>query len=395
MIALATSLPDRAGPLDSSTFRIEEASVRVLKAQPLAVPFQDGSMGPFFSAGLATVTLRDEEGNEGEAPVVDLATLENLLLPILLGRNAPTKYQQLYHALYWSIRNSGFRGPAAGAVGAVDLALHDLAARRSGKPLHRFLGATRDWARVYASGGSTHLTLPDLVQEMASYAEAGYSTVKMKVGRNFGREPDEDLRRIRGVRAMLGDKIGLAVDANQVWTSEAARNFARAAADLGIAWFEEPVFADDLAAINAVCADSPVPIAMGESEHCERLFPYLVEVGVAHIQTVYHRLPGVRAFQRIQALPSACFSSGGFSHYAAQLVATGEEDGMTEFLLATNVPLEARLSHYPRVRNGRFELPEIAGIGMRVDWPRAMREGQCSRMQRWTRADFSTAQVQL
>jgi L-alanine-DL-glutamate epimerase-like enolase superfamily enzyme len=100
-------------------------------------------MGPFTSAGLATILLADEDGQEGEAPITDLHSLENVLLPALLkGQRRP--YLEIFESLYWRIRNAGNRGPVAGALGALDLALHDLASRRVGLPLHRFLGARTD-----------------------------------------------------------------------------------------------------------------------------------------------------------------------------------------------------------------------------------------------------------
>src|ERR1041385_8726486 len=110
--------------LQNEPFHIIEARYRALKPYRLQRPFQDSTMGPFETFGISAIHLRDADGNEGEAPTTNqLAMLEAMLLPRLL-REAPTAYFELYHDMYWAIRNAGFRGPAASTLGGVDLALH-------------------------------------------------------------------------------------------------------------------------------------------------------------------------------------------------------------------------------------------------------------------------------
>src|SRR5262249_39258048 len=133
------------------------------------------------------------------------------------------------------------------------------ASRRAGKPLHRFLDATRDWAAVYASGGGTNLTERELIDEMTGFVEQGFTTLKMKVGKNFGRLMDEDVARVKAVRKAVGADARLAVDANQTWSSDEALDFAKRIAGEKIAWFEEPVHSADLLEIRKVCKSSPIP----------------------------------------------------------------------------------------------------------------------------------------
>ena len=118
--------------IDSEIFNICSAQIRVLKPVPAVIPFQDSTMGPFNTFGLSVITLEDEDGNVGEAPVYGsyVNILEKCLFPILFySRDIP--YKELYPRLYWSIRNEGFRGQASAVLGQVDMALYDLAARRS------------------------------------------------------------------------------------------------------------------------------------------------------------------------------------------------------------------------------------------------------------------------
>ena len=114
--------------IGNELFSISKVEIRVLESARAAIPFQDATMGPFEMINLSLITLTDNEGNVGEAPVLRTYSniLENCILPILLHSRNIT-YKELYPQLYWSIRNEGFRGQAAAILGQLDMALYDLA----------------------------------------------------------------------------------------------------------------------------------------------------------------------------------------------------------------------------------------------------------------------------
>lgn len=382
--------------LQSEKFHILEARFRAMKPFPLPRPFQDSTMGPFETFGISTVWLRDADGFEGEAPFFDAAVLESILLPRLL-RDAPTPYPDLYFDLYWAIRNAGFRGPAASALGSVDLALHDLAARRAGKPLHRFLDATRDWAVVYASGGGTNLSERALIDEMTGFVTRGFTTLKMKVGKNFGRLMDEDVARVKAVRKALGADVRLAVDANQIWSSDEASEFAKRIAEEKIAWFEEPVHSADLLEIRRVCRSSPIPVAFGEAEISGKVFPVLAAAGVGHLQPSVF-LAGVDEWlltRNVALRENLALSSGGYSQLTCQFVATAPEKAETELLVPIVGALDPFLEHKPELKAGRYHLTNDHGFSMRVAWERLAKEGRIATDKRWTRADVATAKPRV
>ena len=114
----------------------------------------------------------------------------------------------------------GGHGERSVAVGVVDMALHDLAAKVAGVPLYRWIsdhygdGGPDDSVFVYAAGGyyAPGKTDRDLQDEMQGFLDAGYEVVKMKIG---GADLAEDLRRIEAVIEVLdGDGSRLAVDVN-------------------------------------------------------------------------------------------------------------------------------------------------------------------------------------
>src|SRR5688500_393529 len=173
------------------------------------------------------------------------------------------------------------------------MAMRDILAQRANLAWHRFMGAQRDKVPVYASGGGTNLPLDELLAEMRDFVACGFRTVKMNGGADFGTRMEEDVRRVRAVRAAIGANIGLAVDANQTWDAAQALDFARRIAELDIAWFEEPVHSADRAALRELCAaPCPIPVAMGESESHWLGFRDLAECGAPHLQCGPGGLPG-------------------------------------------------------------------------------------------------------
>ena len=84
----------------------------------------------------------------------------------------------------------GGHGERSVAVGVIDMALFDLAAKVAGQPLYRFLsdkygdGQPDDSVFVYAAGGyyAPDKGLPELQDEMRRFLDLGYRVVKMKIG---------------------------------------------------------------------------------------------------------------------------------------------------------------------------------------------------------------------
>jgi L-alanine-DL-glutamate epimerase-like enolase superfamily enzyme len=140
----------------------------------------------------------------------------------------------------------GGHGERSVAVGAVDMALFDLAAKIAGQPLYRFLSERYGDGRpdksvfVYAAGGyyAPGKGLRELQDEMKGFLDLGYRVVKMKIG---GAELAEDLRRIEAVLDVLGgDGSRLAVDVNGRFDLETALEYGRAIEPYGLFWYEEP-----------------------------------------------------------------------------------------------------------------------------------------------------------
>ena len=175
-----------------------------------------------------------------------LATVEELGDPHAIGA--------VHEAMARTVR----RNPAAKA--AVDVALHDLAAKRTGLPLYRHLGLG---AGRVTSSYTVSLADPEAMAERARAAtDAGYGTLKVKLGAPDGADRD----RFDAVRAAAPGAT-IRVDANEAWTPKEAIRNARWLADGDAEFLEQPVPAEDPAGLRQVYERAPLPVAVDES--CE------------------------------------------------------------------------------------------------------------------------------
>ena len=358
--------------IDDEVFNITRARIRILEPTKAITPFEDASMGPFHSFGIAILTLEDEEGFTGEAPVFHSYNniFENCLLPILFHSNNAS-YQTMYHRMYWSIRNEGFRGPASALLGQIDVVLHDLAARRKGVPLHQYLNSTRNQVKVYGSGGGINYTLKELEAEVTFFLNAGADCYKMKVGKDFGTKIKEDADRVKFVRSLLGKNVRLAVDANQIWNCEQALQFIDLTGNVDIAWFEEPVHSAALDQIEQLCKSTALKISYGESERSALVFPALVNAGVRHLQPIPTQISGVNEWMRVRDLAAKEeieFSSGGYPFFTAPFIASAAENCQVEFLYSLHAGLKDYFYVRPEWKQGMLHLPAIKGVPVRIDW---------------------------
>src|SRR5215217_298667 len=104
--------------------------------------------------------------------------------------------------------------------------------------------------------------------------DAGYHHVKLKVGANL----DDDIRRLRIAREVIGYGANLMIDANQVWDVPEAITWVRALAEFKPLWIEEPTSPDDILGHAAIRkAVAPIGVATGEHGMNRVLFKQMFE----------------------------------------------------------------------------------------------------------------------
>ena len=154
---------------------------------------------------------------------------------------------------------------APAACAALDIALHDLAARVAGVPLWALLGGRAREAATISRVVS--MKSPEAMAEDARrHVAAGFATVKLKVG-----QADDvalDVARVAAVRAAVGPGVAIKIDANQGWrTPGTAIRAIRQLVPLDPVYVEQPTDQRDLAGLAEVRRACGVPIMADEAIH--------------------------------------------------------------------------------------------------------------------------------
>lgn len=157
----------------------------------------------------------------------------------------------------WKAKVANIAHPRA--RNALDCALWDLDAKRSGVPVWQAAGLARPEPIVTAYTISL-----DETDAMADHARRmrHRKLLKIKLG-----SPEGDLERIRAVRVAAPDAT-LIVDANEGWSFDQLTAYAAPLADLGVELIEQPLPAGSDAALAGF--NSPVPLCADESCHDRR-----------------------------------------------------------------------------------------------------------------------------
>ena len=244
--------------------RIEQVTATRLTT-PLHTPFVT-ALRRTTTTDTVVVRVTDSDGltGWGEAPQVWQVTGESLAgaEACVTGPLAATITGRHPDDLLANCRDvAGAVAANHGAKAAVDVALHDLAARRLGVSLPTLLGTTQ--RRV-----PTDVTLAagdpaDLADAARARTDEGFTVLKMKVGTDAA----TDVERVRAARAAVGKGVRIRLDANQGWNPRDAVRVITALedADVDVELVEQPVPAADLDGMAWVTARVSTPVMADES----------------------------------------------------------------------------------------------------------------------------------
>jgi len=283
----------------------------------------------------------------------------------------------------------GGHGERSVAVGTLDMALWDAAAKIASKPLFRLLAEQHGVAAnprvfVYAAGGYYYpgKNLGALRREMRGYLDRGYTVVKMKIG---GATIAEDRERIEAVLTEIGSQAQLAVDANGRFDLEAAIAYAKMLRDYPLFWYEEAGDPLDYRLQATLAEFYPGPMATGENLFSHQDARNLLRHGGMRpdrdwlqfdCALSYGLCEYLRTLQEVRAAgwsPSRCIPHGGHQmslNIAAGLGLGGNESYPDLFQPYGGFPDSVR------VEAGHITMPELPGIGFegKSDLIRVMRE---------------------
>ncbi|WP_135467635.1 enolase C-terminal domain-like protein [Crenalkalicoccus roseus] len=279
----------------------------------------------------------------------------------------------------------GGHGDRSVAVGVLDMALWDAAAKLEDVPLWKLLadryrgGQADDGAWVYAAGGYYYpgKGVEALVEEMKRYLDLGYGVVKMKIGGAPGtpvREAlKEDVARIEAVLKLLGgDGSRLCVDVNGRFGLHAALAYGAALLPYRLRWYEEPLDPLDYATHATLAEHYPQPLATGENLFSMQDARNLIRHGglrpdrdVLQFDPAlsYGLVEYLRTLAMLQShgwSPRRCVPHGG--HQFALNIAVGLGLGGNESYPEVFAPFGGFADSTPVV-DGRIRMPDLPGIG--------------------------------
>jgi D(-)-tartrate dehydratase len=273
----------------------------------------------------------------------------------------------------------GGHGERCVAVGSLDMAIWDAAAKIARQPLHHYLSERMEIlpkprVPVYASGGYRYpdADIDRLKSEIRSFTDLGFTRAKIKIGTG---SIAHDLKRIEIAAEQLGQASHLAVDAMNAYDTHRALRAAHALAPLGLWWFEDVCDPLDFDTHSRIAKLYPGPIAAGEalfSKAEARLLQRYAGLREAydillfdpvHCYGLTHYCEIVADMTKSGWPRSAFWPHGGqlFSlHIAAALGLGGAE--ITPFAFAPFCGVASGLT----IADGNIDLPQAPGIGFEL-----------------------------
>jgi L-fuconate dehydratase len=390
----------------------------------------DGSdamnVDPDYSASYVILRTDDPKGLSGHGFVFTIGRGNEVqtaacaaLSHMVVGRDVNEVVNDLGSFARTLTNDSQLRwlGPEKGvmhmAIGAVVNAAWDMAGRRAGKPVWQLIadmtpeqivelidfryisdaltpaesltilraaqvGRADRMSTLRSNGYPAYTTSPGwlgysdakLARLAAQAVHQGFRTIKLKVGRKL----DDDVRRCRLARKVIGPTIALAVDANQRWDVDAAIAWLKELAPFNLAWVEEPTSPDDVLGHATIRrAIAPIPISTGEHTQNRVVFKQLFQAhAVDLIQIDAARVGGVNENLAV-LLMAAKFGVPVFPHAGGVgLCELVQHLAMADFI-AISGSMEDRAIEFVdhlhehfvdpvRIRGGRYLAPTRPGF---------------------------------
>lgn len=339
------------------------------------------------SASIAVITSIVEDENDG-------------LRKLLIGID-PTDTNMAWRLMFANgVRGrSGEGGVAVNAMGAIDMALWDIAGKASGLPIYKMRGgAVQDRIMVYASGTAfdrglmertgemRHKPTQMLVAEAEENQANGFKAMKFGWGNHYS---DKDYDDLYAVREAVGPEMKLMLDfgapayLDGSWTVKKAIQVVDRLQEFDIFFWEEALYPYDVEGFEMLTNQSAVQIATGESLTTVRDFlPFIERRALDIIQPDAQQM-GISQFARVAEIaeeagilciphgPWSAFliaahlqvlctlSNGAMIEYPAPAVERGSSregivTAMHETVIETPIVL----------KDGYLELPENPGLGL-------------------------------
>jgi L-alanine-DL-glutamate epimerase-like enolase superfamily enzyme len=327
------------------------------------------------SSELGLVAIRTDQGPEGHAFLgsssrgagFDAASLVRYLKPLLIGQN-PLDRERLFQQMSARIRNTTYR-----CLGAVDVALWDIAGKAAGLPIHRLLGSCRESVASYASS--------EVLQSKQAYAEEA-ARIKAQGFHAYKIHPPAqwqgDIEICRHVRGAVGDDYRLMLDSTWSYTYTEALRVGRALEELNYYWFEDPLDADDITSYVKLRQKLDIPILATEhsSGGFQAYAPWVTLQATDFLRADVAVKGGITALVKIAHLAEAFHMNMEVHHGGNSLnnvanlhvILSIPNTEYFEVLLPDATQKYGLIEDLEVDRSGMVKPPDGAGLGAKIDF---------------------------
>lgn len=371
LLRSAVALPSVGAALSTAAeqrkqLKITDLHTDLLKPPP-GSPFYDALQTLNVDKGAVVLRIHTDAGitgwanswfgNLGEGARVVQTILEYEVKPVIIGKD-PAFPRRIRADLWKAMNYQGVTGVAQFALAATDIALWDILGKGAALPVYKMLGAYRDRMPVYSMCGWYYDNDQDLSRfkrQIVAAVEQGYKAVKIKVGRY---SLDDDVRRIRLARDVIGNDRRLMVDANQVFDRKEALQRGKVYQAMGCFWLEEPLPPQDMEGFALLAESLDMRIATGENLNTKYAFADLIRRrGADVIQPDSRRAGGVCEWMEIAAIADG---------YEVKVASHGGGPTDLNMLLAMPNAIYMETSGPHRMIDGEVLAPEEPGMSSEI-----------------------------
>jgi len=285
-----------------------------------------------------------------------------------MGQN-PFDREKLFEVMTLIERNTTLR-----AVGAVDIALWDIAGKVAGLPIHQLLGSYRNSIPAYVSS-PVFPSATDYVNEATKYKQAGLAGYKIHPP---AIDINNDIEICTAVRRAVGDDYTIMLDSIWSYDYPQALKVGKAIQDLGYYWYEDPLAEDDM--LNYIKLRAHLDIPIMATEHSPGGFtsyaPWIVSQATDYLRGDVAVKGGITAVMKTATLAEAFHMNYEIHHggnslnnvanlHAAMAIKNTE---YFEILLPAEAQKYGLVEDIEPDENGMIHSFDKPGLGAQIDF---------------------------
>jgi mandelate racemase len=351
----------------------EKLTLRSATVRTVLVPLRRpvvSKVGLFDAWPLILIDLHTEQGIVGRSYLEPyLRQSVRYLVPAIVDLAAARTGKPIhpiddFQAGQRSLNLLGYEGMSLIAVSGLDMAAWDALAKAANLPLAQLLGGSVGPVPAYNSNGLWLSDVAPLAEEArALVAEGAFKGLKLRLGRE---RLADDLGAIEAVRSAVGPEVKLMVDFNQGLSLSEALHRCHALDDQQLYWFEEPITYNNLARYAQLARELKTPVQLGENFYGPRALSQAIAMGAGDfVMPDLMRIGGVTGWLRAAAIAGAAgipMSTHLYPEFAAHLMRVTESAHWLEWQDWAD-PI---LAQPFKLADGALVIPNRPGAG--IDW---------------------------